>query len=68
MTISPTRDAGEGAEGRKRPYLSFGGAGGTKVPFMKCNAIFFWALIMIQMRKNKLYKQSKYVWKRELFV
>ena len=57
-----------GEEGSKySSCLSFAGAGGAKVPFLTYNRILFRHLFDIA-EINKLYKQAKYDWKRELFV
>jgi len=38
--VAEGRDASEGGEGRMSPtWLSFGVAGGAKVPFLKCNGL-----------------------------
>ena len=42
-TVGIFRDAGEG--NKCLSCLSFRGAGGAKVPFLKCNEILFWTLI-----------------------
>ena len=65
------RDAGQGAEGSKcLPCLSFGGAGGVKVPSLKCNRydMIPTDIDKMQRRSNMLYKLAKYDWKRELFI
>ena len=53
-----------GGEGNKRPScLSFEGAGGADVPFLKCSRSLL-DIDMIQRRANKLYKLVIYNWKR----
>ena len=58
----------EGAEGTKPPPAFHFGEQGSKSAFVEMQWDPVLNIDMIQRRSNKLYKQTKYDWKREQFV